>query len=127
MPRYIDVEKIDIRVPYGIDHDGEVLVPIAAVSQSIARTPTEDVVSRGVYEQVKWERDMAIQTLEEHGLSLGQRVEKPLCDKCSRAGTQAETMNGDYLIQCKVTGRIHLSGDICDITDMEATNEKTDP
>lgn len=43
MPRYIDAEKIEIRVPYGIDHDGEVLVPIAAVKQSIARTPTEDV------------------------------------------------------------------------------------
>lgn len=43
MPRYIDSEKIEIRVPYGIDNDGEVLVPIAAVRQSIAQTPTEDV------------------------------------------------------------------------------------
>lgn len=44
MPRYIDAEKIEIRVPYGYNNDGEVLVPIAAVNQAIARTPTEDVV-----------------------------------------------------------------------------------
>lgn len=44
MPRYIDAEKIEIRVPYGYNNDGEVLIPLAAVNQSIARTPTEDVV-----------------------------------------------------------------------------------
>jgi hypothetical protein len=27
-----------------------------------------DLVSKGVYEQVKWERDMAMQQLEEHGI-----------------------------------------------------------
>lgn len=27
-----------------------------------------DVVSKGVYEQVQWERDMAMQQLEEHGI-----------------------------------------------------------
>lgn len=43
MARYIDAEKIEIRVPYGFINDGEVLIPMAAVSQSIARTPTADV------------------------------------------------------------------------------------
>ena len=44
MPRYIDAEKIEIRVPYGYNNDGEILVPLAAVRQSIAQTPSEDVV-----------------------------------------------------------------------------------
>ena len=43
MARYIDAEKIEIRVPYGYNNDGELLIPLAAVKQSIAQTPTEDV------------------------------------------------------------------------------------
>lgn len=42
--RYIDAEKIEIRTPYGLNEDGELLIPISAVHQSIARTPTADVV-----------------------------------------------------------------------------------
>lgn len=34
--------------------------------------PAADVVSLAVFEQVKWERDTALQTLEEHGIGLGQ-------------------------------------------------------
>ena len=37
--------------------------------------PAEDVVERGVYEQVVWERDIAIKQLEELGYELGQKVE----------------------------------------------------
>ena len=32
-------------------------------------------VSKCLYEQIKWERDIAIEQLEELGLSLGQKVE----------------------------------------------------
>ena len=32
---------------------------------------TVDAVSRGVYDQVRWERDIAIQQLEEHGIPFG--------------------------------------------------------
>ena len=31
-----------------------------------------------VYEQIKWERDVALQTLEEHGIGFGQRAEEAL-------------------------------------------------
>lgn len=33
----------------------------------------EALQKQTVYEQVKWERDMALQTLEEHGIGLGQK------------------------------------------------------
>lgn len=33
----------------------------------------EAIKKQTVYEQVKWERDMALQTLEEHGIGLGQK------------------------------------------------------
>ena len=43
---------------------------------------TEDAVSRGVFEQVMWERDIAIEQLHELGYELGQKIEP--CDAVSR-------------------------------------------
>ena len=53
----------------GIKHTGK------AIRKRLKELPEEDVVSRKVFEQVKWERDTAIQTLQEHGISLGERKE----------------------------------------------------
>lgn len=44
MPRYINPDKIDLRLPRGIDESGEVLLPLSAVRAAIAQTPSEDVV-----------------------------------------------------------------------------------
>ena len=33
--------------------------------------PTVDAVSRGVHDQVRWERDVAMKQLEEHSISFG--------------------------------------------------------
>lgn len=41
----------------------------------IETAPAADVVSRGVLEQVKWERDMAMQQLEEHGIPFGAKAD----------------------------------------------------
>ena len=46
-----------------------------AIRKRLKELLTEDVVSRKVFEQVKWERDTAIQTLQEHGISLGEKKE----------------------------------------------------
>ena len=43
----------------------------ASVSKMVELLPAADVVSRGVFEQVKWELDMAMQQLEEHGIPFG--------------------------------------------------------
>lgn len=37
--------------------------------------PAEDVVLRGVLEQVMWERDIAIGQLESYGVSLGEKAD----------------------------------------------------
>ena len=34
-----------------------------------------DTVSKGLYDQIKWDRDVAIGQLEELGLSLGQKID----------------------------------------------------
>ena len=45
-------------------------------SWEIANTPTLDVVPMGVFEQVRWERDVAIGQLEELGIGFGEKVNK---------------------------------------------------
>ena len=45
--------------------------------------PSNDMVSRGVFEQVMWERDVAIEQLKELGYELGEKVE-PCDDAISR-------------------------------------------
>lgn len=37
--------------------------------------PAADVVSKGLYEQIKWERDVALTQLEEYGVSLGEKAD----------------------------------------------------
>ena len=43
--------------------------------KAVKEAPAADVVSRGVYDQVKWERDMAMQQLEEHGIPFGAKAD----------------------------------------------------
>lgn len=72
MGRYIDTGKITYmwqEYKDGKYTDGVTLQSI------IDRVPTEDVVSKGLYDQIKWERDIAIEQLEDLGLCLGQKIE----------------------------------------------------
>lgn len=48
---------------------------VEEVIQRIKKFPIVDAVSRELFEQYKWERDVAIAQLEELGLSLGQKIE----------------------------------------------------
>ena len=41
----------------------------------IDKEPAANVVSKGLYEQIKWERDVALAQLEEYGVSLGEKAD----------------------------------------------------
>lgn len=43
-------------------------------AEDVDEQPTADVVSREAYEQIKWERDIAIAQLEELGYGLGEEI-----------------------------------------------------
>ena len=45
------------------------------VIQRIKNAPAVEAVSRGLFEQYKWERDIAIKQLEELGISFGQKID----------------------------------------------------
>lgn len=42
--RHIDADKIDFRIPFSLDNNGDILIPLSAAKQAIAMTPTESVV-----------------------------------------------------------------------------------
>ena len=43
--------------------------------QRIKNAPAVDAVSRGLFEQYKWERDVAIEQLAELGIGFGQKID----------------------------------------------------
>ena len=43
--------------------------------EMLDRQPTLEAIPKGVYEQVKWERDMAIQQLNDYGVQLGEKAD----------------------------------------------------
>ena len=59
------------------------LVALNMVIQALEQEPCNDTVSRGVFEQVMWERDTAIEQLRKLGYGLGQKIE-PCDDAVSR-------------------------------------------
>lgn len=72
MGRYIDTGKITYM--WQEYKDGEYTDGVTLQS-IIDRVPTEDVVSKGLYNQIKWERDIALEQLADLGLCLGQKIE----------------------------------------------------
>ena len=53
--------------------------------------PAADVVSRGVFEQIKWERDMAMQQLEEHGIPFGAKADVVAVVRCKNCDYWKDT------------------------------------
>ena len=59
----------------------DIISDIMVLSPVNPQEPSEDAVSRGVFEQVMWERDVAIEQLEELGYSLGEKPKTDVLDK----------------------------------------------
>ncbi len=64
--RGASIEFVKQNTPH-IDGD----TTMQCVERAMKAAPAADAVSRGVFEQVKWERDVAMQQLEEHGIPFG--------------------------------------------------------
>jgi len=65
MAKYIDLQLVSELA----DNNGYVRY------EDILCIPAADVVSRGAYEQVAWERSIAIEQLREIGKSLGEKMD----------------------------------------------------
>lgn len=74
------LRKISEKTP--IRTNGDDLLAITMAIKALSQEPS-DTVSRGVFEQVMWERDIAIEQLHELGYEWGQKIE-PCDDAISR-------------------------------------------
>lgn len=82
MARSIDADEAKRRViAFATGCHSEVL-PVDAVVMMLNQAPTVDAVSRGVHEQVRWERDVAIEQLESYGISLGEKADVVKVVRC---------------------------------------------
>ena len=104
--RLIDADALDSVLEEFERRYKKSLFKISAKTIKFVRTivfalRTADAVSRGVHEQVRWERDIAIEQLESYGVSLGEKAEVAkvvhghwfsLTD-CSNAGVYCSVCN----------------------------------
>lgn len=67
------IEQLELLAKYEDPYDRSVVL---GVVHTIKCAPAVDAVSRGLYEQIKWERDIAMSQLEEHGIAFGAKAER---------------------------------------------------
>ena len=85
---------------------GQVVRGIHALPSVKSQKPCNDMVSRGVFKQVMWERDVAIEQLKDLGYKLGEKpktghwIDKDdksaVCSCCNRNNT----LYGDFCKWC---------------------------
>lgn len=70
-------------------------------------TPAADVVSKATFEQVKWERDTAMEQLNEHGIPFGGKADVVAVVRCKDCEYRADgTDKGHYLCNRKMIGLV---------------------
>lgn len=73
--RLIDANKLMEHLTRCIDAEkGLFRAVCVAIKCFVEQMPTVDSVSRGVHDQVRWERDIAIEQLESYSISLGEKA-----------------------------------------------------
>ena len=64
---------IEKMFPYDVIDKSKYAINAKAIYEEIRKAPAADVVSRELFEQVKWERDIAMAQLKEHGIAFGEK------------------------------------------------------
>ena len=108
----------------------------------IMRFPSAEPKTDGVLEQVRWERDVALKTLEEHGIGLGEKprtgkwvkdaLGMTVCSECRRWRRDNRTSHVNFCNSCGVrmigseeTSTINEKHQLSEKTSTEHTNTST--
>ena len=73
---------------------------VTLAAETALRMPTVDAVSRGVHDQVRWERDVAIGQLESYGISLGEKADAVKVVRCKDCKYCIDTSASSTNIAC---------------------------
>lgn len=95
--RYIAVEAACAEVD-----KGDLLVGNNAewAKEIICRTPAADVVGKSVYEQIKWERDVAMGQLEDAGIPFGGKADVAVVKHGKWLPTNTPSYFGGIIYKC---------------------------
>lgn len=84
------------------------------VREFVKSIPAAYVVSKGVFEQVKWERDMAMKQLDEHGIPFGGKADDVVkvvrCKDCRFYGNEERHPYGG---ECEWFGALVERNNFC--------------
>lgn len=86
--RPIDADELLTAFPV----DDEPTLTKSCVRMTIQHMPTVDAVPRGAYDQVRWERDIALGQLKQLGYELGG-------ESCPGGAWEVDTVSDSYGIQ----------------------------
>ena len=89
----------------------------------IDEQPTVDAVSRGVHDQVRWERDVAIGQLESYGISLGEKADAVKVVRCKDCKYYEDVK---LLPHCTLCGIMKCEDDFCSDGEREDNERKAD-
>lgn len=94
MTRLIDADELEKKLPNDLPYK-------ASVKRVLIQAPTVEAYSAEAVKQIMWERDMAIQQLNDYGVQLGEKADCAKvvrCKECLRERhckfTQYQGMNG---------------------------------
>lgn len=75
--RLINADDIPWEEHYVPDGDiqWEYKKALTVLKEDVDKMPSVDAICRGVYDQVRWERDIAIGQLDSYGISLGEKAD----------------------------------------------------
>ena len=83
-------------------YDAEHVGSPGRARELMATAPAADVISKGLYEQIKWERDVALAQLEEYGVSLGEKAD--VAEVQQGLWIQPHWKNSNYCCNCSECG-----------------------
>ena len=115
MPEYIEREAVlkHRRKMSGADFGGE-FWDEAVLAETIRSIHAADVVSKAVLEQVMWERDMAMEQLQEHGIPFGGKADVVAVVRCKDCDISTEShLMGDGWRFCKNNSQHHKDEHFC--------------
>ena len=76
-------------------------------------TKQNELISKGVYEQVRWERDIAISQLESYGVDLGQKADVVKVVRCKDCKHYTETIRKFVCFHPKQESGFNSEGGEC--------------
>ena len=75
MTRLIDADELEKKLPNDLPYK-------ASVKRVLIQAPTVEAYSAEAVKQIMWERDMAIQQLNDYGVQLGEKADLQAVVRC---------------------------------------------